>query len=526
MATPLSIPFPLTGDNVIDASTNGYYWRLGTDRTIRWSLSNGWNGEYWINPSAAAQQLEVLFKTVSYYANVNFLYAGYLSSPSAAANVSDINLTFDGLNTTRHFSSASSWAFGEFADATLNATWYDGAPGDIYVNLNSLASHLPTYAPGTQGYFLFLHEVMHTLGLKHPHDSGGTGRPTYGGLGWSGLDDDWFTVMSYNDDASWNYFGWDPATPMLIDVLALQYLYGKNMSTNAGDSTYTLPLNNSYVTIWDAGGTDDINVSSSPVGWTIVLPNTLPSKIVNTKAGLAVPTGELSYSAPHNLYWLTGDIENVIGSPYADNISGTDGQNVFVGGGGNDTINGAGGDDVVGFNLNRANYTIFKSGSTISVTAKSGFEGTDTLTNVEYLAFQDVVTDFDVSGISGEAYRLYQAAFNRKPDAAGLGWQISAMHKGTNLLQVAQNFVNSAEFKGLYGANPTNTDLVNLLYKNVLHRTPQQNETDFWVGILSGTNPNSHQTPAQVLASFSESPENQAQVIGSIQNGIDYVYYS
>jgi hypothetical protein len=32
-------------------------------------------------------------------------------------------------------------------------------------------------------------------------------------------------------------------------------------------------------------------------------------------------------------------------------------------------------------------------------------------------------------------------------------------------------------------------------------------------------------TRADVLANFSESAENQAQVIGSIQNGIDYLHW-
>ena len=165
MATPLSSPFSLTGDAVIDAATNGYYWQLGADRTIRWSLSNGWSGEYWTNPTAAVQQLSVLFSNISYYANVKFQYAGYFQSPATAATASDINITFDATNITKQFANVSSWAFGDFSNAALNS-WYPGAPGDIYVNLNSEAAYLPSYAPGTQGYFLFLHEILHTVGLN------------------------------------------------------------------------------------------------------------------------------------------------------------------------------------------------------------------------------------------------------------------------------------------------------------------------------------------------------------------------
>lgn len=45
--------------------------------------------------------------------------------------------------------------------------------------------------------------------------------------------------MSYADDYGWNRVNWDPATPMLLDVLALQYLYGP-MPLAPASSSYTL----------------------------------------------------------------------------------------------------------------------------------------------------------------------------------------------------------------------------------------------------------------------------------------------
>jgi len=51
----------------------------------------------------------------------------------------------------------------------------------------------------------------------------------------------------------------------------------------------------------------------------------------------------------------------------------------------------------------------------------------------------------------------------------------------------------------------------------VLHRDPDQGGYDFWNGAL-----NSGFTRAQTLAQFSESPENQAAVVGVISNGFDY----
>jgi hypothetical protein len=59
---------------------------------------------------------------------------------------------------------------------------------------------------------------------------------------------------------------------------------------------------------------------------------------------------------------------------------------------------------------------------------------------------------------------------------------------------------------------------VNLLYANVLHRSPDAAGYDFWVHALA----NHDTTQVGIVKFFSESPENQTQVIGTIQDGIAY----
>ena len=113
---------------------------------------------------------------------------------------------------------------------------------------------MPSYAPGSAGYALLIHELGHVLGLKHPFDSGGTGRPTLEQLGADVLNTDWFSVMAYRDDFNFNFLSFDPATPMAMDVLGLQYIYGANLQTNAGNTSHILQQNARYQTIWDAGG--------------------------------------------------------------------------------------------------------------------------------------------------------------------------------------------------------------------------------------------------------------------------------
>ncbi len=58
---------------------------------------------------------------------------------------------------------------------------------------------------------------------------------------------------------------------------------------------------------------------------------------------------------------------------------------------------------------------------------------------------------------------------------------------------------------------------VTKLYNNVLHRAPELAGYHYWLGIFkSGAI-----CKADTLVQFSESAENQAGVIGVIQNGID-----
>ena len=224
---------------------------------------------------------------------------------------------------------------------------YEGIGGDLYLNVDSSANYYPSYEPGSQGWFLLLHELGHALGLKHPHDDGGTGRPTFSDLGIDIFNEDIATIMSYNDTTqSLNQVAYDPATPMVLDVLALQYLFGKNSTTNSDDTVYDLTNNEGYyLTIWDAGGTDQIDASSTSCGWGVFLPSDLGSTIIDTTAGYCYSIDASGVADENTLVWLTGDIENVTGSAFDDQIQGNSLANTLIGGAGDDSIFGGYGDD-------------------------------------------------------------------------------------------------------------------------------------------------------------------------------------
>lgn len=205
-----------------------------------------------------------------------------------------------------------------------------------------------------------------------------------------------------------------------------------------------------------------------------------------------------------------GDIENAVGSNYNDKLRG----NLF-----NNSLDGGGGVDIAYFTGTHADYKItINNVSTKSVIdGIQNRDGQDTLINIERIGFSNGNIAYDIDGNAGQAYRIYQAAFDRKPDLAGLGGWIAELDKGTALQTVAKGFINSAEFQALYGSSPSNATFVDALYLNVLHRPGEKAGVDGWISSL-----NNGMSKEQVLVGFSESPENQKNVIGSIQNGIEY----
>jgi dienelactone hydrolase len=206
-----------------------------------------------------------------------------------------------------------------------------------------------------------------------------------------------------------------------------------------------------------------------------------------------------------------------------DTLAGGAADELFLGGIGNDILSGSTGNDRFygGAGLDRALFAGTSKESTLSqnagITQVNGVNGLDVLVDVERLFFSDKAVALDTDGNAGQAYRIYQAAFNRAPDQGGLGFWIKSLDDGNSLSAVANGFINSPEFQTLFGTAPTNADYVSRLYNNVLHRAIDQSGYDFWLATLQT------QTRQDVLVGFSESSENKLQLTGAVQNGIEYI---
>ena len=160
------------------------------------------------------------------------------------------------------------------------------------------------------------------------------------------------------------------------------------------------------------------------------------------------------------------------------------------------------------YNLGAGRYGIQQNGkSTI-----------DEITGVSTLQFQDqsisvandVAAIFDqvtgIRDISGVVFRLYNAAFSRLPDSAGLkNWITGNSSGGQTYGSSAKAFSASQEFKNRYGSTTTDTQYITTLYNNVLGRAPDASGLANYQSLLS-----SGRDRGALLLDFSESPENYA----------------
>jgi len=333
----------------------------------------------------------------------------------------------------------------------------------------------------------------------------------YGGKGDDQfvLDSAGDTVIEYaneGNDSIWVYFSYSISSMTNVENL---FGYGINSLSLIGNNTA-----NSFK---GGKGNDSID-GGSGTDYVTYDDNFADCLITNSGLNCTVKTKTEGADSLTNIEFLkfldqTIDITRLNSLPV--NITGTALKDTFTSTYSNEYIDGGEGIDTVIYSGAKSAYSI--TNNTSSVTVSSGADGTDTLTNVERIQFSDRTVALDINGTAGQAYRVYQAAFNRTPDNGGLKYWIGLMDGGVSLPTVSSAFIASAEFKALYGSNPTNELLVSKLYDNVLHRTPDIGGYNYWVGLL---NTNKIDT-ISTLINFSESPENQAGVSGVIENGID-----
>lgn len=209
---------------------------------------------------------------------------------------------------------------------------------------------------------------------------------------------------------------------------------------------------------------------------------------------------------------------NVPGNSFM--FCGEDGADIFFMSDPGARVFGGSGIDLAKFSFSSKDSRVEKDSSASYLSEVFKFDGGSYYFNsVERLQFSDVAIALDSAGIAGQAYRIYKASFDRTPDGRGLGYWISQMDNGMGVVEVAARFIDSPEFRQLYGSDVSNAAFITNVYNNVLDRSPDEPGLVWWVNEMQ-TNP--AKTWQKVLADFSESAENKSNVASLVANGIAY----
>lgn len=379
----------------------------------------------------------------------------------------------------------------------------DFSGSDVYLNKDSNVS---TLADGTYGTKILMHEVGHALGLKHPFEeldvSGERADPPY--LTGTENTHKW-TVMSYNADPALYILEYSP-----LDIAALQYLYGVNPNSRAGNDTYYFNENSGNF-IWDGAGTDTIDASSSSLPVTIYLTpghwgfkGAAKNEKITAAGQITVNFGTV--------------IENIKGSSSNDTLIGNEFANVLTGGRGDDTLNGGAGVDSAIYSGSRSQYLISTDTNGLRVKDSAAFrDGSDTLQSIERIVFTDTKIAFDMNGSAGLTARVLGAVLgkaalnNTKFVAAGL----SMLDEGGT-----QEALMAMALNARLGGNASSGDVVDLLFNNIVGVGPSVADRDYFAGLIDTGEVSRAQLG--LLAANSVANEENINLIGLSSTGLIY----
>ncbi len=368
--------YEFTGDRDTDAVLIGSRW-TPTTLTFSFPTSGGFYkdqgygkkdepSEHVVFNEAQQTAARYAFALVSGYTNLTFVEVTESKTVHGDFRFSQTDLDAVGS------------AYANFPSSSLQS-------GDIWFGRTGQPFY-DTPAPGNWGQATIMHELGHSLGLKHGHQdytnvdlTGYLDAPAGGGARYGSA-----ALPSARDGQSWSLMTYRPApgslefagegrnqpqTYMQDDIAALQHLYGANFTTRGGDTLYRWnpqtgemsidgvaqgapTANKILMTLWDGDGIDtydlsnyssDLDINLEPGAFSTFSTAQLANHLAYS-GGDAPAAGNVA-----NARLFQGDlrslIENATGGSGDDDILGNQAANILRGNNGADRLIGSAGSD-------------------------------------------------------------------------------------------------------------------------------------------------------------------------------------
>jgi hypothetical protein len=500
-------------------NTIEYTFFIAADAAAVLGITNGPTAAFTQGQRAAAREILAYVSSVT---GLNFV----------ETNSSEADLYFGAIDIPDFaVAGAAVWTFGY--ESSGNLVTSSTLNQYVFLDNREFARTNTTLVAGNEGYEVLLHEIGHTLGLKHPFESSPTLSPE--------LENTSHTIMSYSE------VGGPYATFRELDLAALAYLYGFDgvngtwgvggdgyyyQGTSADDSF----MSRNGMFAWSGlAGHDTLSfatplqLSSFTLGpqnaWMLVSQTGSVNYVGADIETLVFPDNAISYS--ELLRGFEVSAQTRFGTPDADTLRGSAGNDVLFGRTSDDILNGEGGLDSAVYQGPRGAYAISQTGTPGArradvVDSAANRDGHDTLTGIERLKFTDLSIALDLDGAAGMTAKLLGALFGPQlvPDRLAVGIGLQLFDAGLSYAEVASRAAADPFFTQLAGS-ASNTAFVNHVYRNVTGSLPSQSELELYMNLLeSGVH-----TRGSLGVLAAETPLNQEHInlVGLQQVGLEYV---